>query len=166
MDANFSRHSQRYKNDIVLGQILIFTRDIRTIIFTFWMNKEKLAGVNNLQSISQITHGELRIKLKASDSRILRAYNALPRNAVSLPPHFKLLFTPTLHFLLDSAQAERSNTCYYYSLAQAGNSSYFVWRSILADISGKGKKKKNNHYLALGSEDLVTSRHLLGIANM
>lgn len=144
IDANFSRHAQRYKNDIVLGQILIFTRDVRTIIFTFWMNKEKLAGVNNLQSISQIIHGELRIKFKATDCRILRAYNALPCNTVSLPPHFKLLFTPTLHFLLDSAQAERSNTCYYYSLAQAGNSSYFVWRSILADISSKGKKKKKN----------------------
>ena len=73
MDANFSRHAQRYKNDIVLGQILIFTRDIRIIIFTFWMNKEKLAGINNLQSISQIIHGEQRIKRKDAGSRILRA---------------------------------------------------------------------------------------------
>ena len=128
MDANFSRHARRYKNDIVLEQILIFTRDIRIIIFTFWMNKEKLTGVNNLQSISQIIHGEQRIKLKdlkmqAPGSSGLKMHC---HATVSLPPLFKL-FTPTLHFLLDSAQAEQSNTCYYYySLAQAGNSSYFV----------------------------------------
>ena len=75
------------------------------------MNKEKLAGVNNLQSISQIIHGELRIKFKATDCRILRAYNALPCNTVSLPPHFKLLFTPTLHFLL--GQGNNNNRCYF-----------------------------------------------------